>query len=366
MNHIYYYFDESGNSGGKFWDSQQPTYIEGGWAIETSLVDKVNDVVKKLELNYSVNTKELKGKKLIKHKRGQEFILNMIHEIGQIGGLPVLHIVEKKYMVSGKVVETFLDPLYNSKVPYSDQWDLTKRQDIASIFYSANDTLLEEFADAYRSRSAAAIKQNAVKWAKYLDGHGYKELSALVHNIIPSIEKDIVSELSVYDDPSYRGIDSLNIPTWFNIFQHIEQETPAPCTIIHDKIDTFEHAYLSSFKRLKGSTSGRVLFDDRQQVFPLRLIEDLIFRDSQQDPIIRASDIIVGSASYYIEQAVAHDEMPDLVHRIGFRTLGIFLMDVIAYKYPQIGDPLHLGSVVGSPLWFGTIINSLFQSSKRV
>lgn len=280
--------------------------------------------------------------------------------------VPKVSLVEKKYMVSGKVVETFLDPLYNSKVPYADQWDLKKRQDIASIFHNANGTLLEEFADAYRSKNPAAIKQNALKWTKYLDVHGHNELSELIQNIIPSIENDIVSEFTVYDDPNFKGVDSLNIPTWFNIFQHIEQETPAPCTIIHDKIDTFEQAYLSSFKRLKGASTGGVLFNDRQQIFPLRSIEDLIFRDSQQDPIKRASDIIVGSASYYIEKALAHDEMSDLEHRIGFRTLGIFLMDVIAYKYPQIGDPLHLGSVVGSPAWFGTLISSLSQSSKRV
>jgi len=39
----------------------------------------------------------------------------------------------KKSFICARIVETFLDPLYNTKVLQSDQWNLNKRQNIAEI-----------------------------------------------------------------------------------------------------------------------------------------------------------------------------------------------------------------------------------------
>ncbi len=365
MEKLFYFLDESGNSGSRFWDTQQPTYIEGGWVVERSDVDRIAKIIKNLESTYATNIKEIKGKKLIKHSRGQKLILDIMHQVGQNGGIPVLHIFEKKYMVCGKIVETFLDPFYNSKVPQSEQWELEKRQDIAQFFYDTNSPLLREFAEAYRTKNNIAIKQNAQQWVTYLQSNGHTELSDQIRNIIPTIENDIVTEFSFSDNIEYKGIDSINIPVWVRIFQHIEQKTPAPCTIIHDKIDTFENAYLYVFKKMKNASSGIIQFRDRQLVYPIQAIEDLTFHDSVEDPIIRAADVVVGSSAHYIEKVMSDDMIPNLVHQIGFRTLGIFLMDIIAYTYPKIGPSLQLGSITGSKGWIKRLIDALVLSAEK-
>ena len=121
MHHYNYFFDESGNSGSRFWDSQQPTYVVAGWAVRDNLVSAATKAMEKVADSYPVKSKKVKGSNLVKHAQGQEFISKAISEIGQAGGIPTVHIVEKKYWVCGKVVETFLAPAYNSLVSHSEQ-----------------------------------------------------------------------------------------------------------------------------------------------------------------------------------------------------------------------------------------------------
>ena len=363
MDYLFYYFDESGNSGSRFLDYHQPTYIEGGWAVEKSNVPKIADIIIEIEHSYPFKIGELKGKKLVKHTRGQELILKIIHEIGQNGGIPILHICEKKYMVCGKIVETFFDPLYNPKISYSDQWNIEKRQEIAQLFYEINLPLIDEFAEAYRTKNTDKIAINAKKWVDYFNENGHKEMTDLISSVIPHISSSLADEFSVSEKPEYKGIDSLNIPVWFNIFQHIEQNTPSHCTIIHDKIDTFEFAYIESFKLLKNASEGIIKFKDRMWVYPLKNIDNFVFKDSKLDPLVRASDLVVGSAAYYIELVLSGKPIPDLLHKIAFRTLGIFLMDLISHMHPQLGPPLNLGSTIGSFGWIKKLFDNLRESA---
>ena len=364
MDYLFYYFDESGNSGSRFLDYHQPTYIEGGWAVEKENVPKIAKVVEEIEQSYPFKIDELKGKNLVKHTRGQEFILKIIHEIGQNGGIPILHICEKKYMVCGKIVETFFDPLYNPKIPYEDQWTLEKRQQTAQLFYETGIPLIDEFAEAYRTKNIEEITINSKKWIDYFSENGHEELSDLISSVVPNIDSGLADEFSVIDKPEYKGIDSLNIPVWFSIFQHIEQNTPSPCTIIHDKIDTFEHAYWESFKLLKNASEGVIKFKDRMWVYPLKNIERFVFQDSKSNPLVRASDFIVGSAAYYIKLVLAGKPIPDLLHKIAFQTLGIFLVDLIAHMHPKLGPPLNLGSIIGSLGWTQNLFDNLKNSSE--
>jgi|LGVE01.1.fsa_nt_gb hypothetical protein len=364
MDYLYYYFDESGNSGSRFLDYQQPSYIEGGWVVEKKNIQHISTVITEIESSYPFKIEELKGKQLIKHKRGQELILKMIHEIGRHGGIPILHICEKKYMVCGKIVETFFDPLYNSKIPYADQWNLHKRQKIAQFFYEINLPLVAEFADAYRTKNPEEIQINAQKWVQYLGENNHKELSGLIAHVIPNIKDSLSAEFPVGDDPAFKGIDSLNIPVWFCIFQHIEQNTPSPCSIVHDKIDTFELAYLESFKILKNASEGIIQFKDRRWVYPLKNIDSFFFEDSKESPLVRAADFVVGSSAYYIDLVMSGKTIPELLHKIAFSTLGIFLMDLISHLHPQLGPPLNLGSIIGSFEWTKKLFDNLRHSAK--
>jgi len=243
MNYVYIFLDESGNSGRRFWDIQQPTYIEGGWVVAKENVKRIASIIEEIEANYALNVQEIKGKKLIKHRRGQQLILQIIESIGQNGGIPLLHLIEKKYFVCAKIVETYLDPLYNPEVALSDQLNLNKRQNIAEILYDTDSPLIEEFAEAYRAKNRSAILTNAKRWSLLLKNNEYFELSNLINSVIPNLRDLLEVEFSVSESPELKRVDSINIPAWFYIFQHIEQNVPCQCSIIHDKIDTFEVAY---------------------------------------------------------------------------------------------------------------------------
>jgi len=140
----------------------------------------------------------------------------------------------------------------------------------------------------------------------------------------------------------------MNVPLWWHIFQHIEQNTPGTCTITYHRMDTFELAYHSAFELMRNASPGILDLVDKKWVFPLKKIQALSFQSEDENPLIRSADLFAASVAYYINCALSDNEIPIKLHRIGFLALGVLLMDVMVYKYPQLGSPLNLGSISGS------------------
>jgi len=350
------YLDESGHSGRRFWDINQPFYIEGGWSIDRERLEDVGKIIEEIESHYFPKTAELKGKYLVKHAKGRKLILQIIKSIGLSSAVPLLYIIEKKFFVCGKIVETFLDPAYNSSVSYSDQADLLERQRIANVIYGIGSPLIQEFAEAYRQRNCLAIKLIALKWAGELEIAGHHDISELFRKGADTSGEALLAETSFNEEPALRNADTMNLTSWFYLFQHLEQNVPGDCLIIHDHIHTFEESYLSLFNMLKGAMKSEVRFADRRIVLPLKKIKRLTFEDSRLNPIIRAADMLVGSAQFYIKEALNGQSVTADVHKIGIIVLGIYLL----WTMPaSLGRPPILGTLVASDHFIGRLMSTL-------
>lgn len=112
------YIDESGNSGPNLLDISQPVYVLGGWLVPRIYVSTAEQAVRDLASKSGSPSQELHGVKFLKTTKGQMAFYDFLRAMGKAGGLPVYTIAEKRYWIAGKVVETYLDSLYNPAVPW--------------------------------------------------------------------------------------------------------------------------------------------------------------------------------------------------------------------------------------------------------
>src|SRR5207249_11502238 len=93
--------------------------------------------------------------------------------VGKRGGIPYAYLIEKRYAVCSKIVETFFDPLYNPKISNAETWNPEKRQADAQFFYEHGGQLIEDFAEAYRLKDPASVSTNANNWVVILRAKGF-------------------------------------------------------------------------------------------------------------------------------------------------------------------------------------------------
>ncbi len=114
------YCDETGSTGSRFLDPAQPTFGEGGWFVAHEYRQRAVDAVVQIESSHRPRATELKGADLVKTRRGQALMREVCEAVGAAGGVPYIYVVEKRYAVGSKIVETFFDPVYNPAIPNSD------------------------------------------------------------------------------------------------------------------------------------------------------------------------------------------------------------------------------------------------------
>ena len=137
------YLDESGNTGANWCDCNQPVFVYGGWLILDNNSELVTKKIKDI-FRFS-KAVELKSRNIIKRKR--TYFYNMLEWFWRDEvALPVFCVVDKKYMISAKIVETFFDPAYNSQISNKLSYDSKTKKALASFIYS-NEEILVDFAE---------------------------------------------------------------------------------------------------------------------------------------------------------------------------------------------------------------------------
>jgi hypothetical protein len=364
--HYTLYCDETGNTGSRFLDPDQPLFAEGGWFVATNNHPRAVAAIENLERNFKTGTNELKGAKIAKTAKGQAFIRSVCAAVGKNGGVPFLYLVEKRYFVCTKIVETFFDPLYNPAISVSETWDPEKRQSDAQFFYDNGGILIDEFAEAYRIKDPMAVRANAEKWAEHLTKHGKTEQAARVAGVLPQIEDEIATEKEHSTSGALpSGMDSLNLPIVAEVFQFAEQQCPRSCDIIHDQTSSFEPVYRYVFSKFAAAKpSAAQMKDGRQLRIGFRNVLSLSFVDSETEPLIRAADYSLAGTRKFIELATSNRKIPQDLTWSALGMLGSLLAGVYLAAHPSLGSMPELTRVMSSNAWITKIVMRLHDEMK--
>lgn len=359
--------DETGNTGSHFIDKNQPLYAEGGWFVSKQYAQQASQMVIELEQRAGFGSSEKKGSELMRQPEGQSFAYEICKALSQARCIPFVYVVEKRYFVCSKLVETFFDPDYNPTVPTSDTWNPAKRQSDAEMFYSFSELLIDEFAEAYRAKNAALVKANAEKWIAELNRANRADDAARIKSCLDGIEPAIHAEAKAIQSADVPSLDSLNVPSVFQVFQFIESHSPYKCDIVHDQTFSFEPVYSYVFNLYKlAPRLVLTMMDGRKQVSGFENCCSLKYADSKSEPLIRASDYLLSGVSRFIRLAQAGKPIPPYVTRIAFAGLGSFLCEVISAMHPSLGSSPHLSSLMASQSWVKRVIIRLIEELRNV
>ncbi len=355
------YCDETGSTGSRFLDPAQPTFAEGGWFIAHEHRRATMDAIVQIEKRYKSGATELKGASLAKSPRGQAMMREVCETLGKLRAVAYIYVVEKRYAVCSKIVETFFDPLYNPRIPNSDTWDPPKRQSDAQFFYENGGSLIEDFTEAYRLMDAPAVKRNAEKWIAHLTAAGLDEDAYRIAGVLAKIEDEICTERRhTAADKTLSGIDSLNLPIVAEVFQFVEQQCPFPCDIVHDQSASFEPIYRYFFNLFTNAKPAVLEMKDGRRIrYGFENAISLSFEDSKMQPLIRATDYALAGARMFIQLTIEEKPIPADVTRIAFGNLGSILLKAYTYMHPSLDEMPALSGHMASNEWSGKVFRRL-------
>src|SRR4030042_4894036 len=105
-----FYCDESGNSGPNYIDQNKPFYTLAAWSVPYKRIVDASVAVEEHRKKYSPQADELKAANLMRSANGKRGIMSLLRTLGHLGCVPIYEVLEKRYCVAAKIIETFLDP----------------------------------------------------------------------------------------------------------------------------------------------------------------------------------------------------------------------------------------------------------------
>jgi hypothetical protein len=355
------YCDESGNTGKNFADRAQPTFIEAGWYVRHDESRAIAEKIEQLEKRAGYTKAEIKGTKLLKSGKGRAF-LRMVSELMGQSAIPYFYLVEKRYAICAKMVESLFDPLYNSAVRNDELWDPDARQELAQKFYEGPEDLIYIFGGAYREKNADAIYSNARQWLEHFRAHPAGDMATRIAAVLPVLKDEIQGEFDAFDQTP-TGYDSLNMPIWVMMFQNMEQHFPDPCDLVHDRIAEFQECFEHTYQSLRDGRRATMVFKDgRAFTSGLQKVVSLSFAESENEPLIRAADCIAATTREFAWRAFKGESIDEDLAKAVYPSLGALACWVLSNMHPSIGFFPQLGTLMGSSEFCGKVFARIMET----
>jgi hypothetical protein len=314
MKKMVFYMDECHNTGNNWLDNDQPYFTYGGWLIEETYIEKAKCIVKEFRNQHQGN--ELKSKSFTSSKGIQKVIRLSEDLINKCFARPYYICMDKKYMIACKAVEAFFNHEYNKNVNgfltfpneheyirvkseinhynynYNDINDMIQhnRDKIPPIndtkkgladFISSNEDLCAKIGNIINDKFNEDINAVIMEMTTLFKNKGLDNVcnGLQINNINIS---DILEELRPYEE----GVDSEPRKILFLV---------KPC--LYEMISNLKAEY-ENFE-LVVDTLGESNFLIEEIAKILKISIDI--KDSKQDEMIMASDLLVGQIARIIK-----------------------------------------------------------------
>ncbi|MEW4566154.1 DUF3800 domain-containing protein [Bremerella sp. JC770] len=293
------YCDESGNDGPHYLNRDTQFFVLAGWITPENSIVNATVALEMLRRKYSSDAPELKFKTF---KKRPWLVCDTILKLGKLGLVPTYVLAEKRFCVAGKIVETFLDPYYNDRLPTKFSVDLRTKQELANTFYDRlSDDTLSSFAEAYRAPTQENLTEALTNIAHHCLESVNAEVSQLIEGSLPRLADIAAAEVAAVETWG-KAMGTLNFPCLISFLMIIEElgtkkffET---ARIVHDEQGPYQDAYARAFEQFRNSSDDddRVILEGMNIPYgTLRTIQELEFQRSVDQPLVQAADLLAGS-----------------------------------------------------------------------
>jgi len=168
-----FFIDESGNTGTDWLNNDQPFFTYGGWLIP----NQKREMVETFLYDYisMEQASELKSKYVFRRTGGLELFSNIYNRlIYEFSAVPFFKVVDKKFMVAAKMVETFFDCEYNPFVNAYLTHPVELKKALANCIYNyENKKVLNSFSTLIKNGTHSTdamkiINQELILLCRYI------------------------------------------------------------------------------------------------------------------------------------------------------------------------------------------------------
>lgn len=351
-SHVFF-CDETGNTGPQFYCPEQPIYAEGGWLVPHERRANLESAFVEIERSFGFTLKT-KGTRLKDSPRGRECLTVALREMNG-AAVPFFYLVEKRYFICAKAVETFFDPKYNPSIDPIETHNPEVRKLRADLLYAVPESIIVEFADAFRREDAAKIADVGAQWVQALMNNRQYGLAMQLRVSLPEIQGHMHREFTTLRGAAYpRGYDTLNAPSLAQVFQLIERSSP-PCDLIHDQCDSLAPIYQYFFDRYRDAQPDVLpKLDGTAEIFGFNRLNSFSFGDSETYPLLRASDYLVAGAVDFARRAVDAREISPELRTCAQYGLGRMMSEALGKQNNPAQSP-QVGEIMASDAWIGKV-----------
>ncbi len=346
-SHVFF-CDETGNTGPQFYCPDQPIYAEGGWLVPHDRRANLEGAFLEIERSFGFTLKT-KGTRLKDSPRGRECLMTALREMNG-AAIPFFYLVEKRYFTCAKAVETFFDPKYNLSIDPIETHDPEVRKLRADLLYAAPESIIAEFADAFRQEDAAKIAAVGAAWVQALRSNREHGLAMQLQVSLPEIQGNMHREFTKLRSAGFpKGYDTLNAPSLAQVFQVIERSSP-PCDLIHDQCDSMAPIYQHFFDLYRDAQPDVLpKLDGTAEIFGFNRLNSFSFGDSEAHPLLRASDYLVAAAVDLARRAMTGRDISTELHACAQYGLGRMMNQAIGKDAPTQSH--QIGEIMASDAW---------------
>jgi hypothetical protein len=317
MENLFVFCDESGNTGVNLIDPQQPILVVGGWVVPASRLRQANELVR------SINRlpKELHGIELLKSEKGKNIISGVILGLCELNCLPVSVVAEKRYVLSGTILDTFLDPGSNPSSPRDYDFNAMGKPEAADFIYELSDSVLQEFLEAYQSLDREGLLASLRRVCTGLSLRLHTGLADMLMGCLPHIDNLIEDNRNDRALLPGKTMIAPNSGAFVRFFQYLEElgrmGDSNRISIVHDNNEEFKEAFgkiLSVYRDSKQATIRLAPFKHLNYGF--KSVKGLRFADSKNEPLLQAADVLVSTIQHYALSVDNHQEVPAKLREI--------------------------------------------------
>lgn len=238
-----FFCDESGNTGAHWGDPTQPIFVHGGWLMPLRSEALLRSSVGELRSRHRLQAPELKWQQFARRQDPGAIFRDFFKTMMEAGCLPFFWVMDKDYITSAKVVETFFDPEYNKHYPTSFTGATDIKKELAEAVSQSTD-VRERFAALLRAGerpSSESVREVATRLADHFESGKAPVLAASLRGFTDEAISDIQDELGA--DTWLRTTVGHSLPGLVQLLGRFMRTRPLELDIVHDNLVRYEPAF---------------------------------------------------------------------------------------------------------------------------
>lgn len=309
--------DESGNTGTNWLDPDQPFFIYGSWLIE----DKNKYEIEKLFVQWRSGrqpTSEYKSNKLFKTNKSKKSLEELLFQILDKNlAKPFFLIMEKRFMIAAKIVETFFDPAYSGYFNNQLTWPVEIKRQLANVIVkNGEDSFFENFLKLLNQDTIKIELMKSLRddLSKIFESVGLMEISVLVKNFNEESLIKMKEEFGPLVNNFGKNFLTLTIPGVIQLLHQInlfsEINDYIGVNVVHDNLRGYDSIFQTISQNLfsDGREIQLIGIDGRYMSNNFTKLKDFTWEDSKSNTYIQLADFLNGFIQYTAKKSLSTRE----------------------------------------------------------